>query len=240
MSERIVPQDFYVYVHRKATTGEIVYVGKGFGRRAWVFSGRSEQWNRAYKKHGLIVQIVQDGLQEWASFEMEQDLISLHGKRSDGTGSLVNNCDGGSGSSGAILSEQTRARMSIARKGVKLSEEHKKRVSLGLTGKKRTEAEKQKMRAAKLGKTLTQEHKDKIGLGNKRAVLQGKKKFKRGQLLRHVETGFVFKSCSNARRWASDYFGVATSSAGMSTALKLNKPYKGLNFVKVESSCAKV
>jgi hypothetical protein len=226
MSERILPQDFYVYLHRKETTGEVFYVGKGFGRRAWVFSGRSEQWQRTYKKHGAIVQIVQDGLQEWASFEIEQDLIAFHGKRSDGTGLLVNNCDGGSGNSGAILSEQTRKKISIARKGMKLSEEHKKRVSLGLTGKKRTEAEKQKMRAAKLGKQQTAEHVKNRMMGRSNAAKKGLLLCKKGRIVKH-ETGFVFKSSNNARRWLEQFGGVSTSSAGFCTAIKSGKPYKG-------------
>lgn len=221
MAEHIV-KDFYVYLHRRATDGRVFYVGKGAGRRAWRKKGRSIFWGRIAKKYGVVVEIAQDGLQEWAAFELECGLIAYYGKEQ-----LCNLTDGGEG-------------VGQVNKGKKLTEQHKKKVSLGLMGHKISEESKKKMSAAKVGRCLTQEHKDKIGLASRRAGLEGRKKFKRGQLLQHVETGFVFKSCSNARRWASDYFGVATSSAGISTALKLNKPYKGLNFVKVESSCAKV
>lgn len=33
--------DFYVYLHRKKTTKEVFYVGKGSGDRVWSRAGRS-------------------------------------------------------------------------------------------------------------------------------------------------------------------------------------------------------
>ena len=94
-SEIVTPQDFYVYIHRKATTGEIFYVGKGTGRRAWTSKSRNVYWHRVVKKHGLVVEIVLDGLQEWAALELEIDCIALHGRKSTGYGSLINLTDGG-------------------------------------------------------------------------------------------------------------------------------------------------
>lgn len=94
-SEIVTPQDFYVYIHRKATTGEIFYVGKGTGRRAWTAKNRNVYWHRVVKKHGLVVEIVLDGLQEWAALELEIDYIALHGRKNTGYGSLINLTDGG-------------------------------------------------------------------------------------------------------------------------------------------------
>jgi len=93
--EIVTPQDFYVYIHRKATTCEIFYVGKGTGRRAWTSKSRNVYWHQVVKKHGLVVEIVLDGLQEWAALELEIDCIALHGRKNTGYGSLINLTDGG-------------------------------------------------------------------------------------------------------------------------------------------------
>jgi hypothetical protein len=97
------PKDFYVYIHRKATTGEVFYVGKGQDRRAWFKGNRSSIWKRVVKKHGLTVEIAQDGLQEWYAHELECELIALHGRRDLGYGHLANFTDGGEGVAGRVL-----------------------------------------------------------------------------------------------------------------------------------------
>jgi len=101
--------DFYVYVHRKATTGEVFYVGKGKGRRAYITSARSDWWHRTVKKHGHVVEIVAYGLQEWYAFELEVELIALYGRRDRGDGVLLNVTDGGEGASGSYHSVDARA-----------------------------------------------------------------------------------------------------------------------------------
>ena len=45
--------DFYVYVHKKKSNGEVFYVGKGSGKRAWSSFGRNEIWQRTANKYGL-------------------------------------------------------------------------------------------------------------------------------------------------------------------------------------------
>lgn len=66
---------FYVYLHKKPN-GEVFYVGKGTKGRAWSRHGRNPYWNNVYKKYGsFIVEIVQDNLQEWYAFELEQELM---------------------------------------------------------------------------------------------------------------------------------------------------------------------
>ena len=88
--------DFYVYLHKKKTTGEVFYVGKGCGKRAWVESNRSDHWKRVRSKYGLIVEIVMDKLQEWYAYEVEAELTLKYGLNRDG-GILVNQIHGGWG-----------------------------------------------------------------------------------------------------------------------------------------------
>lgn len=109
-----LPKDFYVYLHRKASTGDVFYVGKGQANRAWKDAGRSKHWRNIQAKHGLVVEIVCEGLQEWASFELEQDLIALHGRRDCGCGPLVNLTDGGDGMSGWVPSDHIRQKIKYA------------------------------------------------------------------------------------------------------------------------------
>ncbi|NLT49269.1 MAG: hypothetical protein GXX92_12725 [Clostridiales bacterium] len=73
---------FYVYFHRDLS-GNIFYVGKGTGRRAWS-NERHDLWKkyveeRLYGK--FSVKIFRDGLSEHEAEELEQDLIDEYGER---------------------------------------------------------------------------------------------------------------------------------------------------------------
>ena len=144
--------DFYVYIHRKQSNGEVFYVGKGKDKRAWLKSGRTEFWHRVVNKHGLVVEIVLSGLQEWYAFELETDLITLYGRKDTGEGCLINMADGGEGASGTTRSAETRTKMSKAKKGVVFSDEHRKNLSTANTGKVLSESTKAKMSAYRKGR----------------------------------------------------------------------------------------
>jgi hypothetical protein len=101
-------KEFYVYVHKRSTTDEVFYVGKGHGRRAWLHNRRSKHWHSIVKKHGLHVELVIFGVQEWYAFELEKSLIAYFGRDT-----LCNFTDGGEGSSGLVVSDATRLKMSL-------------------------------------------------------------------------------------------------------------------------------
>ena len=105
-------KDFYVYLHRSKIDGHVFYVGKGTGRRAVGKVGRSKFWQAAAKKHGVIVEIVESNLQEWAAFELESSLISLYGRKDHGLGRLCNHSDGGDGN--ANPSQECRSKIAAA------------------------------------------------------------------------------------------------------------------------------
>lgn len=94
---------FYVYTHSRETTGEVFYVGKGCGRRAWKEIGRNDYWHRVRNKHGLAVRVVASGLSEACAFSIERAIIGRLGRDT-----LTNYTDGGEGTSGAIVSEEAR------------------------------------------------------------------------------------------------------------------------------------
>ena len=79
-----------MYLHKKKTTGEIFYVGKGSGKRAWEFGSRNKYWRNVEMAHGCDVEIYASNLQEWYALELERDLILKYGRRVDQTGTLCN------------------------------------------------------------------------------------------------------------------------------------------------------
>lgn len=107
---------YYVYLHKKQN-GDIFYVGKGKGNRAYKNSRRSDLWNYTRDKHGLIIEIYRDNLSEKDALALETELIKKLGRVDLGTGNLVNFTDGG----------DTTNLSSISRK--KISDKQKERFS---------------------------------------------------------------------------------------------------------------
>jgi hypothetical protein len=147
--------DFYVYLHRKVSNGEVFYVGKGKAGRAWNKVARSRYWKAIVAKHGFYVEIVQSGMQEWWSFELEKDLIQKYGREN-----LCNLTDGGDGMSGHFHSEESIAKM----KGHSVSEETRKKISAGNKGKKRNQAERDRISEMNKGRKHSEEHKKRLSL----------------------------------------------------------------------------
>ena len=75
-------RDYYVYVH-KDPNGEVFYVGKGTGRRAWS-QDRDRVWHR-YVSEKLAgryeVEIIKNGLNEEEALELESEIMLKHGDR---------------------------------------------------------------------------------------------------------------------------------------------------------------
>lgn len=102
----------YVYIHRRASDNLPFYVGKGNKYRAWVKEGRSGWWQRVVAKHGLIVEIVFEHLEESEAFQCERDTIL---ELSYFNYPLVNLTAGGEG--GLAPSKETRDKQSLAKLG---------------------------------------------------------------------------------------------------------------------------
>ena len=67
---------YYVYTHRRATTGEIFYVGKGVGGRAWEAQCRPQKWQEIAEAGGYEIHIERSALTETEAFNLEKELIS--------------------------------------------------------------------------------------------------------------------------------------------------------------------
>ena len=130
----------YQYVRAKASkygpVGSPYYIGKGRAKRAWRLGGRSVQ--RPLNKDQVV--IVAEMLSETEAFTMETSLILTHGRIDLGTGYLRNRTNGGEGNSGRVISEETRRKMSIAKKGKKLKPETCRKMSESRKGRRLTES----------------------------------------------------------------------------------------------------
>jgi hypothetical protein len=79
--DKLGRRDFYVYTHRDKN-GQIFYVGKGSGKRAWS-KERDALWHHYVETRSggvYTVQIVKDGLLEREALEIEDELMLEHGE----------------------------------------------------------------------------------------------------------------------------------------------------------------
>ena len=144
---------YYVYAHTKPN-GEIFYIGKGVGRRAYSKKSRNQHWYNVVAKHGFNSIILADNLTEEQAFKEEILLIAHFVKFK----TLTNKTTGGEGTAGHVVSESTKEilRQHALKNGAVERckwmandlEIRTKRI-LATTGKKRTENSKQKMSKAK-------------------------------------------------------------------------------------------
>lgn len=104
-----VERGYYVYVHKDNRTGEVFYVGKGHGRRAWDARGRHKVWQEkvASLEDGWSVEILKDNLSEFEAFELEHDNVIEYGGSTFTRGKLTNRVSGGADPLAITISIET-------------------------------------------------------------------------------------------------------------------------------------
>lgn len=105
---------FYVYAHYRLSDGQLFYIGKGKNKRAWTKNKRNNYWNNVVNKHGFYVSLLAQDLTEEDAYVLEKQVIELFKTMYC---PLTNLTAGGVGGKGYVASEETRKKMSIARKG---------------------------------------------------------------------------------------------------------------------------
>ncbi|MFZ3216331.1 MAG: NUMOD3 domain-containing DNA-binding protein [Candidatus Acidiferrales bacterium] len=106
----IIPQ-FYSYLWLREN-GEPYYAGKGKDDRA--FAVKTHKVNPPSDRSYILVFPM---LSEAEAFESEKAMIWLFGRQDNGTGCLKNVTNGGGGTSGYIVPEESRRRMGISQRG---------------------------------------------------------------------------------------------------------------------------
>jgi hypothetical protein len=122
----------YTYLHRKASSGEVFYIGKGSRMRAWDFSRRNPKWKSIHAKHGATVEICGQWNTEQEAMEHEAFLVLC---MRDMGFNLANLADGGSGPTGYRFTDEQKARLAQAKAGYKHSEETKRKIGESQKGK---------------------------------------------------------------------------------------------------------
>jgi hypothetical protein len=130
-------KQFYTYLHCRPN-GDIFYVGKGSGYRAFNLKRRNKHHTNIINKYGRenILVYLFYCTSERQAFDDEISQISQ--LRREGY-LLVNVTDGGEGVSGFVLSKEARLKISLKNKGRKYSEEQNKEKSLRMMGVKHSQ-----------------------------------------------------------------------------------------------------
>jgi hypothetical protein len=196
--------EYKVYFLIDPKTGEVRYVGKTTKELSYrLMNGHMQDssrthktnWIKSLKKEGLLpeVKLVKICENEDKCNYAEKFYIKLLGRADKSEGVLVNATDGGEGTTGRILSEETKRKISKGNKGKLLgrklpekvkekmmktrsnfSEKKKKEISKKISeatkGRKMSDETKEKLREINLGRTHSEEIRDKIsknGIGYK-------------------------------------------------------------------------
>ena len=213
---------FYVYTHHKATTGEVFYVGKGYGKRAHIF-GRNEIWSRIVEKHGYYVEFASKGLTEAEAFSLEIALIAKHGRLNNGTGVLANMTDGGEGNQGIVFSQEVIEKRNAAIRASHNRPEFRKSCSVRNFNRYKDPAERKK-----------------IGEAVKNAVTpELKAKLSEGLQDRWADPAYQSKmSATHKKRWADvdrEDFAKKMSEVAARPGVKENRSKKAKSFFASEA-----
>jgi hypothetical protein len=194
---------YYVYV-LKTSINEVFYVGKGSGDRMYkhikIAQGKSRNRDKNPKLYNKISHILKNGgyviTEPIAQFRNEKDCFNheIQTIKKYGIENLCNLTTGGEGTSGYLLSEETKQKMSNAKKKYWserknnpriVSDETRKKISESKRGeknpsywkgKKLSDEVKQKMSNAKKNTIFSDEHKRKISESLKGRKLSEKHK----------------------------------------------------------------
>ena len=142
---------FYTYAYLRED-GTPYYIGKGRGERIYK---RGKNEIKPPKDKSRVI-FLKRNLTEEESFKHEIYMISVFGRKDLGTGILRNKTNGGEGSSGLLVSDETRRKLSEARTGTTLTEEHKNKIRQKMLGN-----------TWNVGRKLSEETKKKVGEAQK-------------------------------------------------------------------------
>lgn len=160
---------FYTYVYRDPSRkNEPIYCGKGQGRRAYDHLNDAQNnhlRNRLakMKRNGIepIINVV-NMTSEALAIQCEIDTIARFGRKDFGKGPLLNQTDGGEGTSGWIPSESTRKRIGDGNRGKSPSVEARKKMSDAQRGKTLSTSHIRKLKLANISKPKSVETRKKL------------------------------------------------------------------------------
>ncbi len=147
-----------LYKHIRKLDGIIFYIGIGNIKRPYSKIGRNNYWYNMTKKYDYYVEIIADNLTWCEACELEKKFISFYGRKNKGLGSLVNLTDGGDGTTGFILSEKQKLKISKRNSNEKNGMWGKKGDKHHFYGKKHSEDTRLKISKSIKGKNTGSKH----------------------------------------------------------------------------------
>ena len=121
---------YYIYLHIKITNGEPFYVGKGKDKRCFVKNNRSSYWKNIAKKYDYDIIFLEENISEEEALVKETYWINRIGRKDLKKGLLVNFTDGGEGTSGRPMNQNTKNILSKINTGRPTSDKQKQIVGL--------------------------------------------------------------------------------------------------------------
>lgn len=128
-SKQCPPPGFYVYAYVRKSNNTPYYIGKGNGARAW-----GKHHFKIPLNNSQIV-ILESDLTEIGAFALERRMIRWYGRKDNYTGILSNRTDGGEGSAGLVMSDESKKKISLAKTGYKFSIEARLKMAAAKLGK---------------------------------------------------------------------------------------------------------
>jgi hypothetical protein len=189
------PNRFYTYAYLREDRTPY-YIGKGTGYR--IYQKRGRPCSKPKDKSKVI--FLKQNLTEEEAFGHEIYMISVFGRKDLGTGILRNKTNGGDGTSGRVLTDEIKKKISKSNMGKKgsngfLGKTHSKETKNKISelkkgksgpnkGKIFSEEVRKKMSEGKKGKSLSEEHKRKVGESAKGRLLieESKRKISQSKL----------------------------------------------------------
>lgn len=105
-------ENYYIYLHIKKTDGTPFYIGKGKNNRSKSKHGRNKFWHNIVNKYDYDIIYLEKNLTNDKANIKEIYWINKIGRRDLCKGPLVNLTDGGFGSAGYKVSDETRLKIS--------------------------------------------------------------------------------------------------------------------------------
>jgi hypothetical protein len=187
-----------VYRHIRKDNLQPFYIGIGKEKkRAYKThkSNRNKHWINIYKKYGHIVEILTKDIGWEDACELEMFLISKYGRIDNKTGILVNMTNGGEGQLGVIPSKETRLKISKSQMGNKInlgkehSQETKRKISNAKKGIKMSEDTKLKISESNKGIYPSEESRLKMSISKTKRSLK---------VILNKENGIFYLGCKEA------------------------------------------
>ena len=222
--------DFYVYRYIRLDTNTPFYVGKGISKRAYVLdSGRNQYFKNIVNSILFEVEFILEDLTEDEAFTKEMEFIKLY---KDAGFCEANLTLGGEGTTGLVMSDESKAKMAAAKKGRKNphkgyvhSEQTKAKKSASLKGKTFDDIRKSNISNSKKGKAFTEEHKLALSVAQ-----SGRPRPWRSKRVLCIETNEIYETVQEA----SLFLGIKENALRKQIRLKGRNRQTGLSFCYLE------